>query len=187
MQSQRPPWPHQGFTPPPQEPPRQGYSLHPQGPEQQTHQKRQTGFHDAPTSHLQGQPNSDQFRENSAAQEKPKDQQQPRKRKSRWDPVPEERASIDVEYQESTTGGWQGGPPQDQWKSGPSPGFAQNGHAFFNNRDVAGFGMEAAVQEAVLREQEASAHEIIAQHRCVYCFQGMLANREDMYSIFVSK
>ncbi|KAG0587359.1 hypothetical protein KC19_2G158900 [Ceratodon purpureus] len=164
MQSQRP-WSHQGFAPPLQEPPRQGYPLHPQGSEEQTHNKRQTGFHDAPTLHLQGQPNSDQFRENPAGQEKPKDQQQPRKRKSRWDPVPEEKASPDVKHQESTTGGWPGGPPQDQWKPGPSPGFAQNGHAFFNSRDVAGFGMEAAVQEAVLREQEASAHDVIAQQR----------------------
>lgn len=85
-----------------------------------------------------------------------------------------EQASSDVEHQESTTGGWPGGPPQDQWKPGPSPGFIQNGHAFFNNRGAAGFGMEAAVQEAVLREQEASAHDIIAQQRCVYHFKASL-------------
>nr|XP_024386670.1 uncharacterized protein LOC112287660 isoform X2 [Physcomitrium patens] len=167
VQSQRP-WPPQPFTLPSQGPSQQSYPqglLGPQVPQQQTQRKRQTGFHDAPISHLQGELNSDQFGENSAAQEKTKDQQLPRKRKSRWDPAPEDKDSPGVEHEERTAGGWPRGPPQDQCKPGPSPGYAQNGHAFFDNRDVARFRMEAAVQEAVLREQEASAHDVIAQHR----------------------
>lgn len=155
MQSQ-PPW-QQGFVGQSQGPPRQGYPHDSQGPDQQQRPKRQTGFHDAPNTSQLSQPYPNQSREKSVEQDKPREQQ-PRKRKSRWDPAPDEIPSADAVVQHTSESsvitGWPGPQQsQTQWNSGPGPGFSQNGHAFLDNRNGAGLAMEAAVQEAVLREQ----------------------------------
>lgn len=155
MQSQ-PPW-QLGFVGQSQGPPRQGYPHDSQGTEQQQRPKRQTGFHDAPNTPQLGQPYPNQSREKSAEQDKPREQQA-RKRKSRWDPAPDETPSADAVVQQTSESsvitGWPGPQQsQTQWNSGPSPGFSQNGHAYLDNRNGAGLAMEAAVQEAVLREQ----------------------------------
>lgn len=159
------PWPYQGFIPSSQEPVRLGYLLHPHDPDQEFLDKQRTGLQDAPTSPLSGQPHLDQHREKSTALAEPKDQEHPRKRKSRWDPVPREQASMVVGNREITTGGWPRGPSENQWKPGPSP--APSGHGIFDKREIAPSQVQVEVQKAVLKEQEVSVHVVSAQRRCL--------------------
>lgn len=147
--------------PPSQGPPSQGFSRENQGHDHQQHHRPPSGFHDAPNFQQQGHPIPEVSQLKQADLDKPKEHQ-PRKRKSRWDPIPEEKSQNDANTHQplepQDTAGWPGTPQlQNQWKPGPGPAFSQNGNLFLggaiDNRNSAEVMMDVAVQEAVLREQ----------------------------------
>jgi hypothetical protein len=140
--------------------------------QQQQHQPQQRA-HGSPVDLQQSHINTDVPHEKSGDLEA-SEVQQPRKRKSRWDPISEEKESVaSLAHQNGDLSSMKaaGAPPhsQNSWNLGPNSELGRNGHSLsglqFDNQSGPGMAITAAVQEAVLREQEASAHEIIAQQR----------------------
>ncbi|BBM97547.1 polyglutamine-binding protein 1 [Marchantia polymorpha subsp. ruderalis] len=141
-----------------------------------------SGYHSEGPS-LQHSGNVHQSQNFQSAQEKVTGQQdssydepkmrREQKRKSRWDPAPEEQSTKDGLPQADES--WQPPLVDKSWYPGPCSGQPQgllenqNGHSGLvstaNSRSNTVGSMELAVQAAVLREQENSAQEIISLQR----------------------
>ncbi len=131
---------------------------------EQQHQPQQRA-HGSPVDLQQSHINSDIPHEKSGDLEA-SEVQQPRKRKSRWDPISEEKESVaSLAHQNGDLSSMKaaGAPPHSQntWNLGPNSELGRNGHSLsglqFDNQSGPGMAMTAAVQEAVLREQVCSA------------------------------
>ncbi|KAG6548471.1 hypothetical protein Mapa_009959 [Marchantia paleacea] len=176
-----PPW-QQPRLPPPHLNPSQQLGSWQQRNSNQAQEMMASGYHSEGPS-LQRSGNVHQSQSFQSAQEKVTGQQdssydepklrREQKRKSRWDPVPEEQSTKDVLPQ--TDESWQSSLVEKSWYPGPCSGQPQgllenqNGHSGLvstaNSRSNTVGSVELAVQAAVLREQENSAQEIISLQR----------------------
>jgi hypothetical protein len=132
--------------------------------QQQQHQPQQRA-HGSPVDLQRSHINSDVPHEKSGDLDA-SEVQQPRKRKSRWDPISEEKESVaSLAHQNGGLSSMKAaGPPphpQNTWNLGPNSELGRNGHSLsglqFDNQSGPGMAITAAVQEAVLREQVYSA------------------------------
>ncbi|KAL3700471.1 hypothetical protein R1sor_018493 [Riccia sorocarpa] len=175
-----PPW-HQSHPPahhfnPPQQigRPQQGNAGQVQEINPHQYHSEGPGFQTGGTSSSGGSFQGKSTGQQESSHDEPKLRREQR-RKSRWDPLPEEQSANDNTPSQRGPGSWQSPGSDNPWRPVPGSGqpqaYSQNQNGFAGpvpnmdggrNMDRS---IESAVQAAVLREQETSAQEIISQQR----------------------